>query len=106
MENIKNDKQSLPTYNELVEALKDTHNLYIEAIRDKYMTYDMIRVMKNNIIFNRLKYKETIKIDENHNNIQNQSIENVEVKCDNCKYDIPNSRHCDTCFNGNGFKPK
>ena len=82
MENIKNDKQSLPTYNELVEALKDTHNLYIEAIRDKYMTHDMTRVMENNIIFNRLKYRETIKIDENHNNIQNQSIENVEVKCD------------------------
>lgn len=104
MENIKNDKQSLPSYNELVEALKDTHNLYIEAIRDKYMTHDITRVMENNIIFKRLKYKETIKIDEKEST--KPSTENVEVKCANCKYDIPNSRHCDTCFNGNGFKCK
>lgn len=44
--------------------------------------------------------------DDINNNIQNPSIENVVVKCANCKYDIPNSRHCDTCFNSNGFKPK
>jgi hypothetical protein len=26
--------------------------------------------------------------------------------CENCMHNIPNSSHCDTCFNGGGFKRK
>lgn len=106
MENIKNNKQSLPTYSELVEALRDTHNLYVEVIKDKYMTHDITRVMGNNIIFKRLKHDETVKIDEMNIVLTKPSIENVEVNCANCVYDVPNSRHCDTCFSNNGFKCK
>lgn len=63
MENMKNEQQcaicdasqSLPTYDELVYALKETHNLYIEAVRYKYMTHDITRVMSNENIFKRLE---------------------------------------------------
>lgn len=53
--NIAGVRQSLPTYDELLEALKDTHNLYIEAVKDKYMTHDITRVMSNDNIFKRLE---------------------------------------------------
>lgn len=46
---------SLPTYDELLEALKETHNLYIEAVKDKYLTHDITRVMMNDNIFKRLE---------------------------------------------------
>ena len=63
MENTKNEKQcaihdvrqSLPTYDELVYALKETHNLYLEAVKDKYMTHDITRVMSNDNIFKKLE---------------------------------------------------
>jgi hypothetical protein len=47
--------QSLPTYEELVYALKDTHNLYVEAIKDEYMTHDITRLMSNENIFKRIE---------------------------------------------------
>ena len=52
MENTKNKEQ---LYDELVEALKDTHNLYVEAVKDNYMTHDITRIMGNDNIFKRIK---------------------------------------------------
>ena len=36
-----------PTYDELAEALIETHKLYIEVIKDKYSTHDVTRIMAN-----------------------------------------------------------
>lgn len=44
-----------PTYDELVYALKETHNLYIDAVKSSYGTHDIRRLMGNEHIFNRLK---------------------------------------------------
>ena len=54
----KYNPDSKPTYEELVEALKDTHNLYLQAVKDKYFTHDITRIMSNDSIFLRLKHNE------------------------------------------------
>jgi len=51
---IDDSVEDKPTYDELVYALKDTHNLYIDAIKEKYGTHDITRLMGNEHIFNRL----------------------------------------------------
>ena len=48
-------KEEKPTYAELVEALKDTHNLYVDAIKAKYGTHDITRIMGNERILSNLK---------------------------------------------------
>jgi len=52
-------RQSSPTYNELVEALKDTHNLYLDALKNNYMTHDITRIMGNDNIFKKLESNVT-----------------------------------------------
>ncbi len=47
-------RQSFPSYNELLEAFKDTHNLYLEAIKNTYLTHDITRVIGNENIFKRI----------------------------------------------------
>ena len=51
---LDNKNPSLPTYKELVYAFKETHNLYLDAVKDSYMSHDITRVMANDNIFNRL----------------------------------------------------
>ncbi|MFH1460590.1 MAG: hypothetical protein ABIG64_09530 [Candidatus Omnitrophota bacterium] len=52
----------LPTYEEIVEALKDTHNLYLQAIKNNnYFTHDITRIASNNYVFDRLEGNDKIK---------------------------------------------
>jgi len=57
MQEVKNKIELLPSYDEIVFAFKETHNLYIEAIRNSYLTHDITRVMSNDDIFKRLENK-------------------------------------------------
>lgn len=44
----------IPTYDELVYALKCTHQLYVEAVKDKYQTHDITQIVSNDYIFKKL----------------------------------------------------
>lgn len=54
---LERENKPLPTYNELMEALKDTHNLYIQAVKNNYLTHDITRVMGNENIFKKIESK-------------------------------------------------
>lgn len=44
-----------PSMEEIIEAFKSTHNLYLEAIKNSYQTHDITQVMTNDNIFKTLK---------------------------------------------------
>lgn len=44
-----------PSYDELVDALKDTHKLYAIALRKGYGTHDITRIMSNEFLFQRIE---------------------------------------------------
>jgi len=51
---IKCDK---PSYDELLYALKETHNLYLENVKNIYGSHDITRMISNDYIFKRLENK-------------------------------------------------
>lgn len=47
--------QGYATPNKIIEAFKDTHNLYVAAIKDRHYSHDITRIMSNEALFKLLE---------------------------------------------------
>ena len=48
------EKPDIPAYDDIVDALKDTHKLYIEALKGCYESHDITRIMGNEYLLKRI----------------------------------------------------